>query len=86
MLRAIVAIKDTLLIRTRRGVMYGVEEREETKRETIVKKALKRVQTQMAEKEVIQRFSHITPLYNLERPEWTPNPTFHGIVTMPIKY
>ncbi|MBE2926660.1 UPF0236 family transposase-like protein, partial [Anoxybacillus flavithermus] len=49
MLRAIVAIKDTLLIRTRDGVMYGVEEREETKRETIVKKALKRVQTQMTE-------------------------------------
>ncbi len=44
MLRAIVAIKDTLLIRTRHGVMYG-----ETKRETIVKKALKRVQTQMTE-------------------------------------
>ncbi len=49
MLRAIVAIKDTLLIRTRDGVMYGAEEREETKRETIVKKALKRVQTQMTE-------------------------------------
>ncbi|WP_255573457.1 hypothetical protein [Anoxybacillus sp. ST4] len=37
MLRAIVAIKDTLLIRTRHGVMCCVEEREETKREASVK-------------------------------------------------
>ncbi len=37
MLRAIVAIKDTLLIRTRHGVVCCVEEREETKREASVK-------------------------------------------------
>ncbi|MEK4125814.1 MULTISPECIES: cytochrome P450 [Anoxybacillus] len=48
--------------------------------------AFARVEIAEILKEVIQRFSHITPLYNLERPEWTPNPTFHGIVTMPIKY
>ncbi|GAA3891887.1 hypothetical protein GCM10022628_13480 [Anoxybacillus suryakundensis] len=67
MLRAIVAIKDTLLIRTRRGVMYGVEEREETKRETIVRKALKRVQTQMAE--VVRH--HISYLCNLQGHRFT---------------
>jgi hypothetical protein len=67
MLRAMVAIKDTLPIRTRRGVMCHVEEREETKRETIVKKAMKRIPSRV--KEVIQdnipyfRQSSGTPIY-----------------------
>nr|WP_253263588.1 UPF0236 family protein [Anoxybacillus sp. CHMUD] len=67
MLRAIAAIKDTLLIRTRHGVMCCVEEREETKREEIVKKALKRVQTQMAE--VVRH--HISYLCNLQGHRFT---------------
>ncbi|EPZ38271.1 hypothetical protein JV16_02945 [Anoxybacillus ayderensis] len=67
MLRAMVAIKDTLPIRTRGGVICHVEEREETKRETIVKKAMKRIPPRV--KEVIRdnipyfRQSSGTPIY-----------------------
>ncbi|WP_369900070.1 cytochrome P450 [Bacillus manliponensis] len=36
--------------------------------------------------EVLKRFPNIEPLYDLDAPEWTTNPTFHGIVKMPVKY
>lgn len=37
-------------------------------------------------KEVITRFPNIDALYDLEKPDWTSNPTFTGITYMPVKY
>ncbi|AJS61714.1 cytochrome p450 [Paenibacillus sp. IHBB 10380] len=36
--------------------------------------------------EVIEKFPNISPLYDLNKPSWTMNPTFHGITTMPVKF
>lgn len=36
--------------------------------------------------EILTRFPEISPMYDFEKPQWTHNPTFHGILTMPVKY
>ncbi|WP_312875662.1 cytochrome P450 [Paenibacillus planticolens] len=37
-------------------------------------------------REVFKSFPNLKPVYNLDNPQWTKNPTFHGITTMPVVY
>ncbi|GGA07374.1 cytochrome P450 [Paenibacillus marchantiophytorum] len=35
---------------------------------------------------VLKSFPNLQPVYDLDNPQWTKNPTFHGITTMPVVY
>ncbi|MFB7141666.1 cytochrome P450 [Gottfriedia sp. NPDC056225] len=52
---------------------------------TCIAAAFARAEIMEILKEVLTRFPNIEPLYDLEKPEWTSNPTFTGMTQMPVK-
>ncbi|MFJ8043958.1 cytochrome P450 [Kitasatospora sp. NPDC096147] len=47
--------------------------------------AFARVEVEEVMRGVVERIPGIAPRYDLTNPQWTANPTFHGIVTMPVE-
>lgn len=47
--------------------------------------AFARMEVEEVMSEIVRRIPNMKPLYHLDRPQWTQNPTFHGIVTMPVE-